>query len=384
MIFPSRFPIPLALILACSCGPGVAEGPLPDSSDSDDISSPLLACPEISAAPCSADSAALPVLAAATQIDDAAQMVAFARNALLLERRTAGIEEPFVWILDYLAPQDTRQHAFAELPARPSTSMRPVGLAYNLKSPFEMDRVVVLLSNDGESALYEAQIYPGTDTPADLLPVRNGKLPTLGVLRGLTYLRENVKGQGNVYVGRLCAFGDGIFCFDGSNWMTEMEPETGPLVNDLSVLRVGNNNWIIAVGDSGLIMIDSATGFKALPSHTEANLLRVSVHEDKFTAVGEEGVLINGTAGETVACTASSETLVAINRGGEDDLKGVSASGKIFEILLENRTGAFCFTGQNVGSAIDARFGGCGASSDNYLVLTSDFLYGETDCVTPL
>ena len=53
-------------------------------------------------------------------------------------------------------------------PVRPASSMHPIGLAYNLKTPFAMDRVVALLSDHEKSYLYEAQISPGTETEADL------------------------------------------------------------------------------------------------------------------------------------------------------------------------------------------------------------------------
>lgn len=378
--------------LAVGCGPGVAEGPIPLHTEKDgsieDTSSQGFTCPNPIESACGDPGDLYPALIAASQIDTDARIVALARNALLLERTRSGIEEPVVWIMDFEHPEDTHERGRAELPSRPSSPIRPIGLAYNLESPFDMDlyaRVaVVLLESDEGSALYEAPMRPGGTETADLVPMENGVLPTEGKLRGLTYLDEKVSGDDSAYFDRLCAFGDGIFCFDGSSWTTEIEPGSGAMFNDLGVLGVGENNYVIAVGDNGRIALDSAAGWRDMDSGTAENLMSVSVHIDRFTAVGSNGILVDGTADNAAACSVSSETLIAINRLGAEKIVGVTESGKVFTGRLDDLRGELCYQGPSLGSAIDARPHGCDSGNDNYLVITSDFLYGKIECTIPL
>lgn len=382
---------PALMALVIGCGPGVAEGPLPldtgQDIPSDGVSSDTdiqeFICPTPLAEPCAQEQSPLPKILDASEIDPSARLVAFTRDALLLQQGPSGSEAPIVWILDFGSPLDTRQHARAELPKPSVTSVRPVGLVYNLKPPFAMDMTVVLVEQSGKFILYGAHLEPGEGATADLLPLENGLVPGSGDFRGVSYLREKTQGPEGDYVNRICVFGDGIFCFDGSHWTVEIEPSGDRRFNDLGILRVGEGKGILAVGDGGLILVDTAAGWRELGSTTVEDLLKVSVNDNQFTAVGTNGALVHGTAEKSTACTVAEETIVSVSRFGERKIIGITTSGNVFTGELDALAETLCFTGRRVAYPIDARLNGCG-SLLNYMVLTSSSLYGEQDCTTPI
>jgi hypothetical protein len=226
--------------------------------------------------------------------------------------------------------------------------------------------------------------------------VPNGDVPTDAELRGVTFV-ANWPGP----IGaRVCAFGDGIFCYNGTMWITEIATGTGAPFNDLGCVTDFESSCaeLFAVGDGGRF----ATFDKDAEEWTEGPMttdrdLRV-VAETAGVVGGEDGLLA-GPAG-IAPCTVSSSAVVGLSLGLPQLYKEDPADDSVFaDLAVLTEPGLLAFTaydsvagtfqpftcggldssGVAPGAALAVRDYYCGIADDR-IALTESAVYGEWTC----
>lgn len=111
----------------------------------------------------------------------------------------------------------------------------------------------------------------------------------------------------------LCAFGDGVACFDGTGWTERVPPGSGPPLNGLAVLSSYDATPVlVAAGEEGRLLLVSEDTWTELDAGTGARFLSVAARDGLFVAGGEDGALVMGSAYQFVLDQASEETLVGV------------------------------------------------------------------------
>jgi hypothetical protein len=98
-----------------------------------------------------------------------------------------------------------------------------------------------------------------------------------------------------------CVFGDGLFCFDGKDWTTEIDTSTHGRILAAAVDRdTGTCPGLLVAGEHGMLQRYHA-GWQAIDTGTAADLTTLSAFSGRFSAAGE-GVLIEGDPYGFLAC----------------------------------------------------------------------------------
>lgn len=101
-------------------------------------------------------------------------------------------------------------------------------------------------------------------------------------LRGISYGFEDPWGE------RLCVYGDGVRCTEGSGWSYSVAAGSG-LFNDLTFEPIGEA-WGLVVGDDGRMVRLLDSGWQVVPTGTESDLHVVFGTSAGYYAAGEHGV----------------------------------------------------------------------------------------------
>ncbi|MCP4604421.1 MAG: hypothetical protein GY847_28515, partial [Proteobacteria bacterium] len=151
--------------------------------------------------------------------------------------------------------------------------------------------------------------------PPQFEPIPNGEVP-LPEVRGMVGIFDYEQNS----LAKICAFGDGIVCFDGFSWLVELEPGSGPLFNDVALRQDENRNnkFIIAVGEEGRIAQQNAEGWIELDLKTDADLYSVSTAHDYleegfWAAAGADGALVVGLPDSLLECRVADETISLVH-----------------------------------------------------------------------
>ncbi len=399
--------------LVAACGPGVAEGPLPPppspdaSRDADRADAPASrdsgtdgqrgadagpaasdsgpAGPDSSAEPawvpedsCHDAAGEVTVVFSADRLGEDVRLVTMGASTILAEQTVDTIIEPVVVFLDAQGYEVGQ----ARLAEPPEASVRAIGIANRRDAPLGetwpyAHEAMALLRGDSGNAFYGAN--RASEGVAELMPIEDSQLPSEPELRGLIYLAhklaEGVPEQSLLH--RICAFGDGVFCFsfDGSSWSRTdiVEPGTGALFNSLTILEIEDEWLMLAVGDQGRL-VSATLGpegdqglWQELSSGTSENLLTITASGRQWAAAGEQGVVVHvdiSTDARTL-CNVTDQAIVSLKWWG-DALRGVDRGGGLFGLPFGECEP--CIYGVNLGSALYARLSGI---DGDFLVLNS-------------
>ena len=225
--------------------------------------------------------------------------------------------------------------------------------------------IVVLLCDTPSCALYGADL--GSGGAVELAPLAGGELsPTTREPTGLWWDLGPA----------VCAYGDGVHCFDGTAWSSPVVADAArPLFRDMVSCSSGA---AMAVGDDRLTARSGWPAWSVDHGRPGRDLLAVACSGDTFLRAGSDGA-IEDDAG--TPCDVVDEAIVYLDGGypewGNDLLLGVTASGRVFIGEGPWSAGsAACVTGQTLGPPPAGRAGYCGSSYYHHL-LTAAVAYGS-------
>jgi len=290
-------------------------------------------------------------------------------RAILAERTTGDVTTPLVIVGDSLFGDVGL--ADPELP--PAEPLTPVAISATESALLPLH--VALLCSETACALWGTDVEHGET--GLLSPVAGGEVPSsMSEARGLTRIPGDIT--------QLCVFGDGIACFDGETWTTEVEPGSGPPFNDVEL--VGYDDRPFAVGDEGRILRRTETGWVAEESGTDEALVGVaSGWGDVLAIVGAEGTLIVGTSEPSTwqSCLASDTPMLGLAWTVTDSpitnwLELLTTAGTVLRVDEDGDTCAVA--GDLLGTPVAITGGAAGTCWDTR-ALTEQALYHKiVDC----
>jgi hypothetical protein len=377
--------------LVASCGPGVGEGFPEDPSAGDagtdtdtdtetdtGTGDPFYEeCPSAIQDDCQQEQPAMETLLAAEELGPGVTFAAMGRNSLVAARTVDAATAPLFVRMSFSEYDGVESLGLAELAEPPVSSLTPVAVVGDLNEDvFGYWGMVLAADGAGYSLLGTSVFYQETE---ELVALPEAGPPTTAELRGLIYLQQKVPDT-DPELEQVCAFGDGLLCFDGVEWTTLIEPGSDTLVNDIGMLYFDSAYQLLAVGDGGWIAHRDGESWVELASGTDRDLLGVSVDHVRFTAAGRDGALVYGTAQEIVSCEISDTTILVLSGIPDEGVMGIFETGPVFYWELGDWGPLVCETGAEVPGALETRIVGCDASQ-NLFVLTEQALHGGNECM---
>ncbi|MCP4602050.1 MAG: formylglycine-generating enzyme family protein [Proteobacteria bacterium] len=221
----------------------------------------------------------------------------------------------------------------------------------------------------GELDCYLAKFDP--QNPSTLETITNGIVPNL------TNPVDIAVDGGVLYV-----VGDGIVSFDGFQWQVEIEAESGTDFSSVDITR--EDDWVVAVGGNGRMVVKDSKGWSEIDSGTTANLNDVRCHyNNDLIAVGDDGVFIAGTASSPNVCDFYDEDLVSVEGFWPNKFIAISASGQFVKVNGPTNGSPPCTYANLSGTILDTAQFTCGIEH-NDIVLTPQglyfFPYSSPDC----
>jgi hypothetical protein len=267
------------------------------------------ACPVATGAPCTGDAYAPG--ASASSLGEGYGFVAAKDRGVLLATRPdgSGGREPVLVVGEWCATPigEACDFGLVTLAEPPDGPLTAIGLVSD-PCPYEggygfLDRdsvlghpAMILLCSPDECALFAMVV----DEPvsARLEPVPGGVVP-FGDARGLVRLASD---EWSAAPGDpVCAFGDGLACFDGGEWTVVVEPgDTGVLLAAAAVMLDGEPG-LVAVGESCRMLRVAAGEVVDVPLECATDLVSVD-EQDGFLAAGGDGLLVLGFVDEMLLC----------------------------------------------------------------------------------
>jgi len=401
-----------ALVRACAlaaaaCGPGVEEGPIPPATADTDVDSGAdtdtdtdadtdsdivpATCPQGPLEWCSwtPDAAHLELLAA--DVEDGLTFVDADYETVLGRRTVLEVPAPVVIVgaVDGENPEPLDAFWRADLAEYDGVPVVPIAITTRLDAPFDEGgaRALILARTPSGNSLFRSDAHIGFD--GTITPFPGGAVPGSEALRGLVYLRRKVIDsspfEADPKFNRVCAFGDGLFCFDGTTWTTEVPAGSGASLNAVAVIDEGDTAHIIAVGDDGRAVVETDGEWQELSLGVVVDLHAVSAHEGRFTAAGGKGVMIDGTLEDQLVCQLYERALTSLGwimgPPSESDDGGVEApSDDLFVALATDGAilhgdigvgeGSICDSGDAIPGAMLGRM-----LDIDYYVLTPQALF---------
>jgi hypothetical protein len=381
----------LAALALAACGPGVEEGPIPaaeantgadtdvgtdvDTGSDTGTEADIATCPAppFGACPESPDDA-VPVLLAA-EVEDGLVFVDADYETVLARRTVGGGAAPVVVVAAVNPEEPAPVDAFwrADLVGYDGATVEPIGITTNLQEPFDAGgaRALVLARTPDGNALFRSDAHLGGDGTLAAFP--GGEVPGDGELRGLVYLRRKVIDtspfEEDPRFNRVCAFGDGLYCFDGAGWQTELPAGSGPALNAVAVIDEGDEAHVIAVGDDGRAVLETEGAWQELVLGPEVDLRAVGARGGRFTAAGGKGVVVDGTPEAQLVCQTYWTSLLSLNwvigsaygYGGDgvddfgDLFVALAGDGAILHGAVGDGEGMMCDSGDAIPGAILGR-----------------------------
>ncbi len=339
-------------------------------------------------------------LLTAEEVAEDVRFIAFGDHALLIEYDGGYGRQP--WLVLYnLAEEVFCLHGIPL--GSPTSPPRAVGLVSMIRE-FGHDRlygyssvggyVVFVLVHDG-SGYSLLGVEGDTDSPLDAVAVHVTDVPAVEELRGIALFANELTFDS----AEVCAFGDGVFCFDGDLWTTRVEPGMGPLFNDAHRLALSSpNRWLLLVGDEGRIVDLHLAGWSEREPPVTDDLISVNMASDPYTwaAASSSGTMVFGDQHVAFPCDFLNERIVGVSfdscyRMDHDIpgtpplcLAGVTESGWVFSSEMdvgfpsEGRAPS-CLARRVSGTVLQGDRHWCGQRF-NLFVLTEDTLYGDDRC----
>ena len=129
-------------------------------------------------------------------------------------------------------------------------------------------------------------------------------LETTATLTGAVYLASKT-GRSDASLNAMCLFGDGLFCFDGDSWTTELHPGDTPEIVAVAVSMIGGEAIVHAVCENGTLFTQIDNRWYTYVMTDAPELASASVNEESgLLTVGGIGVLARGDARYMMAACA--------------------------------------------------------------------------------
>jgi hypothetical protein len=347
-----------------------SDGERPDTSSDTGCAAPSeeWPCPAPAAAVCEDAVSPLPVLLTAADLGDDVVFTALGdRSVLAIRRRET---EQAVILVATEREYAEADSGTAVLALEPDANVSAVAVA-NRGNSSDIPAPIATICVDGVCALYGAEIAP--QSTVELVALNNGTPPDVGDIVGMWTNRE-------LSSDKVCLYGTMISCFDGASWEIMYPHGDGtPAIADMEQLGFG----IVAAGERGLIVHDGFPAWYGSWGEEYPDLVSVVVDDNDYLAVSRDGQLYNNLKMWNPPCRIIDDEIAHFTYApglGQSDFLGATASGELFvgegafEELKE-----FCFAGQQLDDVVDIATNTCGIAQ-NRLILTSDTLYGTTDC----
>lgn len=320
--------------------------------------------------PACANAPSWPRVLTATDVGDGVEFVAahLRYQSVAVAARDTGpaSDGPFILVAQAQPDGPWSWHKLPPVPALPATTV-PVGVAI-AREP-SGDRFYAMFCDPSSCRLYSGTYDFFADAAIDgaLTAVPGGVLSGPPVIRGLA-LRSMQESP-------VCAFGDGVDCFDGGSWVTLVEPDAaGPFQ---AAAPDGAGTLLMAGGD-GLIRAVSEDGTRSDVLVVGGPTL-VSIHAMSldWAAGGRTGEALSSRAIQGVhACRLGQEPIVGVRQGYANTLY-VSASGRV---VRAGTTSGWCEAeAVPVSPVVAVTADSCGIA-ENVLALTADSLFGSVFC----
>ncbi|MBN2804711.1 MAG: hypothetical protein JXR91_16570 [Deltaproteobacteria bacterium] len=177
---------------------------------------------------------------------------------------------------------------------------------------------------------------------------------------------------------KLCLLGDGITCFDGTQF-SDLYTDDSSYINDIGIMNENEKPVLIAVGSNGFIGFNRDNSWDlSLSNLTKESLNSISVHpeENRFTSGGNNGVVVNSDLDKKspIVCNMGIDNILTINYFTTFEyFNTLTANGAVYGGSLNTwRDGYFCDINFDIyENPISARPVG-----SNYFVLSPTTLYG--------
>ncbi len=398
----SRIVFPLLFVLCTACGPGLEEGPLLpaptlsndtaepgttdtgdplDTTDTEDTDTVIHVCPSTLSTGCSDDDfyEVQNYALRAEWFEPPVRFLDMGINTILATRTVDGDDDPLVIVWDFDESGFTRDALdYATLATLPQNAeaRRPVAVvaAHEPILNTGYRKLAFFADDSGYEMFGVPDSAPGNAT---LQPVSGTRLTVAANLHRAVWLQQKSLVSDDRLL-RLCLFGDGLYCFDGTGWETVLE-NPGATIRGLGIALRNDVPVFLLVGDDGLILLGDESGWDdTMSRRTPADLLAVSVHRDggRFTAVGEQGTFVHASIDgvDFIECAIGTETVLAINYFAQSyaHFNALSATGEVFAASIRpDEDGYACRIAELPGTPLAALPVG-----DTYFVLTTSHLYG--------
>jgi hypothetical protein len=252
----------------------------------------------------------------------------------------------------------------------------PADLTCHYNAAQEKPKAVVLVNDDNGSTIYKIDRALKIDRARDTWSLLF-KGPRLS---GINHLM-NTRDTG---YDKLCAFGNGVFCAEWSD-LTDWE-EVYPRdrhYNDVTIVTCDGKWCEVAVGPNGLVELKRDAIREVIETGVDDNLLTVTNNESHYTAAGENGVVLHGTADAPPLAfrPVPGKTIVSLQRYINSNLfMGATEDGTVFKGFLDHNDMRLCPYSHTLPTdAIDGTMFMCEVNP-NFLVLTADHLIGPWSC----
>jgi formylglycine-generating enzyme required for sulfatase activity len=196
--------------------------------------------------------------------------------------------------------------------------------------------------------------------------------------------RDMVIAQDDIFVA-----GNGIAKFSDNEWTVLIGPGTGGQFNKITKIEEDERVTLTAVGDGGRIAMGNLETWSEIQSGVTENLYDVMIYsgfgEDSvFAAVGQDGIIIEGTASSLTSCKGFAEDLMHLSYNPDIHAQ-IYLSGGTDQIFAPNPYSGIppCLGDAPSAPVIGFSIYRCGEAY-NPLYLTRTGLYGKWRCVFPI
>ncbi|MBN2344094.1 MAG: hypothetical protein JXX29_13645 [Deltaproteobacteria bacterium] len=210
-----------------------------------------------------------------------------------------------------------------------------------------------------------------SESPMTILP--ETELITAAVLTDAVYLR-NKADFNSPELERVCLFGEGLFCYDGESWVTEISPDEGFMVLNIAVSNINEKPMVFAVGDNNIIFSKYDNIWSTVQlNETDAPLHEITINSSSqyFAAAGDQFLLFGAADRPIQRCDVPPHILRLNYFYGTETFALLDTKGQIWTGVLDLfNNGELCRTRNRVEGAIDAL-----PSGIDYYVLHPEGLY---------
>ncbi len=313
---------------------------------------------------CAPDAAASwPILLTASQFGSGIRLIALSfiqdglgYSVLGEESTDAGAKPVVIMVTDLM-----KHYAVARVDSEAAQPLTPVSIALSLTPP----QSFVMLCDGEQCALSSA-------SPSDpvLRSIEGAEVPSsvkaTGIVAARVWMDESYP------TDRICAYGDGMSCWNGAGWTTRIEPGSGPVLRAAAV----QEDTIIAVGDQGRIVrvnTDNAQDIAAVG----VNLRSVIFSLQGYVAGGERGTIVTPQMLMGICEWSTGEdAIIALGLNRDNS---VTAFSRDQITWVSGDATRWCVQQGSIQGVIAGGMFQCG-NALNTLVLTPDALFGEFDC----